>query len=209
MAHSGIRDVLVGADNISLAASANFVTDFDETCLIRYVGTEEEVTIWSDVEVICIGCFVSCPSVLSVRFEPGCKVSILGIYAFASCPVLHSICIPSSVETLSRSCFERCKALLNVSFEAGCHIATLGESAFMDCSALQSICIPSSIKTISTQCFFRCTNLTTLAFERGSGIVSLGHLLSHLASHFSRFLFHHQLKQSPRPVSDSAESFRR
>jgi hypothetical protein len=54
-----------------------------------------------------------------VRFECGCKLSRIEKYAFSSCSLLASICIPSSVEVLCEFCFNGCTALSSVNFESG------------------------------------------------------------------------------------------
>jgi hypothetical protein len=165
MMDSGLRSVTVDEDDEAFQCCGNFLVDFGAMALIRYFGTESEVSIASDIEAVAAGCFGRCESFWSVEFEADCRVSILGEFAFSDCSVLQSICVPSSVQKICDECFVGCTNLSNVTFESDSRLSILGESAFHRCSSLQSICIPSSINIISKSCFRGCSSLSNLAFE--------------------------------------------
>jgi hypothetical protein len=153
IAGSGIVNLVVVSGHQLFRVSGHFLLDFEEICLIRYFGVEQEVHIGADVATIGAGCFSLCRSLLTVKFGSGCQISNLSESAFAGCSSLASICIPSSIQTISKSCFADCTNLSNVTFEIGSRLTNLGESAFAGCSSLESICVPSSIETISRCCF--------------------------------------------------------
>jgi hypothetical protein len=54
-----------------------------------------------------------------VPFARRSRLSSLGSSAFALCPALSSICIPSSVPAIRPACFWRCESLAAVTFEPG------------------------------------------------------------------------------------------
>jgi hypothetical protein len=163
-----IKSVTVDEENRLFTFCDDFLIDLGEMWLVRYCGHEKDVVVGSDIGVTGIsgGCFRACPFLQSVTFESGCKVSILGGFAFAYCVSLESIWIPSSIETISNFCFSLCRRLSNVVFESGSRIAILDDSAFASCSSLELICIPSSIRSIRPDCFRDCEKLK-LVFEAG------------------------------------------
>jgi hypothetical protein len=55
MASSGIRSVTVDPGNEFFNVWDDFLVDFGETCLIRYLGDESEIVIGGDIEMISSG----------------------------------------------------------------------------------------------------------------------------------------------------------
>jgi hypothetical protein len=98
-------------------------------------------------------------------FATGSHLARLGELAFAGCPRLPSICLPSSVEAIPNSCFSGCHSLSQVTFEAGSKVSRLGEGAFSSCSSLQSICIPAAVEAIGSSCFNECNKLASIVLE--------------------------------------------
>jgi hypothetical protein len=139
IAGSGIGSVTVDPQNRSLTVLGGFLVDLHENCLIRYLGTESEVTIRRDVKAISAGCFRELDSIESVKFECGSDISRFSRSAFKDCGSLQPVCIPSSVEIIAKSCFRRCHRLSNVTFEPGSRISILGQCAFCNCTSLQSV----------------------------------------------------------------------
>jgi hypothetical protein len=156
MAGSSLSNVTVDENSRFFKVSGGFVVDFDGTSLAWHFGEAARVTISSEIVSISAGCFRSCGSLLSVRFETDCRVSTLGESALCYCFSIESICIPSPIETISAFCFRRCDRLSSLTFEPNSKISKLGESAFEDCSALQSIYIPASLEKIPKGCFKGC-----------------------------------------------------
>jgi hypothetical protein len=171
--NSGVRTVIVDAENRHFKVLGNFLVDYHESCLVRYLGRDGRVDISETFESISPGCFSRCSSLRSVIFALGSKVATLGERTFAGCFALQAICIPASVETISEFCFFWCENLRSLTFESGCRISRLGKSAFDACYSLQSICIPASIEEIPSSCFMSCA-FSTVAFESGCMIRSLG-----------------------------------
>jgi hypothetical protein len=126
LAGSELQTVIVKAKNQSFRVSDCFLVDFAAICLVRYFGHEMHVSISPGIETVSPGCFCHYDSVRSITFEPGCKISVFGEFAFERCSFLQSICIPSSIETISKSGFADCRNLVRLTFAAGCRIAVLG-----------------------------------------------------------------------------------
>jgi hypothetical protein len=105
MTPSGIKTVTVEGGDERLRVCGDFLVDFSENCLVRYIGDEPEVSIPTDIVAISAGCFSFCEEVLSVSIWTACTVSILEESAFHFRMSLQSICIPSSIDTISKSCF--------------------------------------------------------------------------------------------------------
>jgi hypothetical protein len=162
----GLTSVTVDPGSRFFRVCGEFVVDISGVRLVRYFGNEREVAIWRDVEEVSMACFNGCESISSVIFEPGCKVRRFGVFAFAGCSSLHSICIPASVETIERECFSRCWKLSDVTFESGCRVSSFGDGAFLEC-AIGSIRIPASVETMFTSCFRKCECLSTIYLENG------------------------------------------
>jgi hypothetical protein len=170
LAGSGIRSVTVDAGSQFFRTSGDLLVDFGETSLVRYFGTEAEVTVSREIEAISAECFSLCKSIVSVRFESGSKISMLGRSAFCLCDFQESIHIPSSIRAISESCFSDCSKLRNLVFEFDCNISNEGEFPFAHCRSLPSICIPSSFDVIPKACFAACTDRVTMTFESVSKI---------------------------------------
>jgi hypothetical protein len=60
VASSGIRRPDIDPGNRFLEISGDFVVGSSETCLVRYFGDFEEVTIWRTIKAISVGCFAEC-----------------------------------------------------------------------------------------------------------------------------------------------------
>jgi hypothetical protein len=96
LADCGRPTVVVDRANRFFRMAGDFLVDLKGVCLVRYFGSEREVTIPVDTEVIGVGCFGHCDSVKSVNFASDRRLLTLGESAFLDCPSLQSICIPAS-----------------------------------------------------------------------------------------------------------------
>lgn len=100
--------------------------------LVRYIGTDTNVTI---------------PS----------TVTYIGEEAFGYNTTITSVTIPSSVTSMGRSAFTSCTNLTTVNLTEG--LSEIGITAFKDCTNLNSITIPSSVTYIGNQAFVGCNGL--------------------------------------------------
>jgi hypothetical protein len=123
-----IRDVSVEEANRSLRMTGSFLLDFAGGSLIRSCGDAPEVAIPNAVEVLASYSFGPSDSLVSVAFEPVCRVSLIDSRAFYHCSSLASICVPSSVGILGKECF--CGRPSACDGQVGIPGKTLGDRSF-------------------------------------------------------------------------------
>ncbi len=101
--------------------------------LVRYLGTEEQIRIPKEVEIIGERCFfgnerlrtVSCPEgILEIREQ-----------AFAGCSALQSIALSDNLRRVEREAFAECKKLMKCNLPAS--LEYIGEYAFRRCFSLK------------------------------------------------------------------------
>ena len=84
-------------------------------------------------------------------------VQKIGAYAFAECPELMGVIIPTSITEIEDHAFENCSGLTNLTIPET--VTTVGSRAFAGCTSLTSIDIPASITTFGIWAFLNCDNL--------------------------------------------------
>lgn len=117
--------------------------------LLKYLGTENELTIPSGVTSIDSSAFNGCISLESITIPT--SVTTIGNSAFYGCTSLSNITIPASVITIGDSAFSGCTSLITINIPTS--ITSIGSSAFNGCSSLTSINIPNSVKSIGMDAF--------------------------------------------------------
>ena len=113
--------------------------------LLRYQGSETEITI--PVSVSCIG-----------------------NYAFCYCSSLTSVTIPDSVTSIGDDAFYRCRSLTSVVIGNG--VTNIGADAFYDCSSLTSVVIGNGVTSIGDYEFCSFRSLKSVVI--GNGVTSIG-----------------------------------
>jgi hypothetical protein len=146
--------------------------DLKHPYLLRYLGSESDVTIGAEIEKIDHSCFCFCYSICSVTFGSLLKLRSIEVLAFYDCRKLKAIDIPSSVTFLGHSCFSGCSRLRSVSFCSDSRLNCISDKAFPGCS-LQKIIIPSTVKTIGRLCFSSCKKLETVSLAVDSELVRI------------------------------------
>jgi hypothetical protein len=164
----------IAPGNRWLSMTGDFLTDFQGSSIKRYFGAEQEVRIANHIHKLGFGCFCHCPTVSSVIFESGSRLSRIKSFTFYNCSSLSSICIPSTIEMISSSAFSDCKSLATVTFESSSQLSRLGYRAFAFCTSLSSISIPSSVTTILPGCFILCL-LRSVTLESASQLFFIDH----------------------------------
>jgi hypothetical protein len=104
-AFSGVSEITIDEENPNFDVSGDFLMDFEWVTVVRYFGTDSNLTLNCEIEILGPGCFRTCAWIQSFAFESGSKLRRIEARAFADCEQLESICIPATVEILCGSCF--------------------------------------------------------------------------------------------------------
>lgn len=162
------------------------------------------ITLPASLQVIGIGAFYGCSSLVSCEFAKGSALKAIESYdklynaspsydffsAFGafSKTGLRSIVVPSSVTNLGAGTFSH-SMLEEIEFESEISLTTIksivedidnsGEppyydGLFSDCYNLRSIQIPKSVKEIMSSAFKNCTSLKDITFEAKSQLEIIG-----------------------------------
>ena len=109
-------DVYTSLDSPSKLSTDNngyiIYTDEEEKILVGYTGSENELTLPSDIMRIHSGAFYNCDSLISVIIPD--TVESIGLSAFEDCDALTSITIPNAVEVIEINTFYSCDTLTSV-----------------------------------------------------------------------------------------------
>ncbi len=124
------------------AVDTSSTSDFqmDQTSLVKYTGTSEDVSISGSVERIESGAFADNDSIRHVVI--GENVEVIASGAFSGCDELESVTIPDSVVTIESAAFSRCPSLREVMVGEG--LAELGNGAFAGDHSLETVQFSSS-----------------------------------------------------------------
>ncbi|MCR5234393.1 MAG: leucine-rich repeat domain-containing protein [Lachnospiraceae bacterium] len=135
-----ITSVLIVCMPASVSQASTKVGDFemDGDTLIRYTGTEENLTILNGVRNI-------------------------GKEAFAGNTSLKKVIIPDTVKNIDFAAFENCPELMQVVIPSG--VKSIGASAFSGCSNLRYINIPDKCEQIGSAAFAKCERLSEITVD--------------------------------------------
>lgn len=122
---------------VSEADAATSASDFkmEGSTLIKYKGTESNVSIPDTVEVI-------------------------GERAFENNLNVELVVVPNSVKRIEKYAFWGCENLDNVVLGKG--LTEVGDYAFTNCKALNHMSVPSNIRSIGIQAFADCVSMTDI-----------------------------------------------
>ena len=145
-----------GALSINGYVEDGFVyNDSTKTSVVRYIGTDTNVTIPNSVTTIGVAAFRNCTSLTSIIIPN--SVTSIGNSAFADCSSLNLITIPNSVTSIESNTFNGCSNLDSVTIPDS--VTAIGNSAFSSCTSLDSVIIPNSVTSIGNEAFNNCSNL--------------------------------------------------
>ncbi len=92
------------------------------------------------------------------------SITSIGNFAFAGCPYIHEINIPSSVTSIGEAAFADCYGIENIKIPNG--VTEIADSAFSGCDNLKTIELPDSLTSIGAFAFFWCEELTGIIIPR-------------------------------------------
>jgi hypothetical protein len=133
----------VGRGNPHFTVSGQSLMNFTRTRLIAYGSrSDSDVTIGATVEELGGGAFC-CLSIMEVTFAGTSRLREIGISAFAGCPRLKKIVLPSSVEVIRAHAFAGCACLEQVRFARGSRLQQIDWEVFFQCPFLEPVDVPS------------------------------------------------------------------
>jgi hypothetical protein len=124
-----VKSFTVSKENPFFVIEDSFLKSYDGKRLIWCMGSEYQVVVKKEVEVIGEKCFCY-GDLREVIFEKPSKVQRFERKAFFGCD-LRRMVIPASVEVIGEKCFSRCSSLCEVVYEG--QVATVAENAFSGC----------------------------------------------------------------------------
>jgi len=158
-----------GALSINGYVEDGFVyNDSTKTSVVRYIGTDTNVTIPNSVTSIGEYAFYNCSGLTSVTIPN--SVTSIGYYAFYGCSGLTYITIPNSVTSIGNAAFYGCSNLDSVTIPNS--VTTIGNFAFRNCTSLTSIIIPNSVTSIGNSTFADCSSLNLITIP--NSVTSIG-----------------------------------
>ena len=140
-----------------------------------YTGNATDITIPAhiggyEVQKIKANAFAGNRTLTSVVVSEG--ITSIEYGAFANCPGLMSVSLPSTLVTLGSASvysatgvFEGCKQLSKVTLAEGSSVASIGYGTFKNCINLASINIPKNYLTIYPYAFQACEALKTVVWK--------------------------------------------
>jgi hypothetical protein len=102
------NEISVDDGNNRFCVSDHFLLDIEGISVVRYFGSEANVTLHRGIKTLLAESFSDCNGLCSLSFEPGSKLTGIGARAFYSCVLLSSLHVPALVQVLGEECFYRC-----------------------------------------------------------------------------------------------------
>lgn len=149
----------------SEADAKTSASDFrmEGSTLVKYRGTEKNVTIPSTVETIGSGAFEDDTNVELVVVPN--SVKRIEAYAFWGCDNLDTIVLGTGLSEVADYAFTKCTGLEQISIPS--NVTSIGVQAFADCVNLTDISIPKETASIDESAFDGCSRVT-IHCEEGS-----------------------------------------
>lgn len=150
---------------VSEAGAESSASDFrmEGSTLVKYRGSDKNVTIPSTVEVIGRSAFEDNKNVELVVLSN--SVKRIDPYAFWGCDNLDTVVLGRGLSEVGDYAFTKCTGLEQMTLPA--NVTAVGIQAFGDCTNLRDISIPNETKSIHETAFDGCTQLT-IHCEEGS-----------------------------------------
>lgn len=128
--------------------------------LKKYIGTDSEVNIPSNLNITSIGerAFFRKSNITNVRMPAG--ITSIGNYAFSGCDNLKHITFSSTLATIGNYAFENCKSLEGVTLPDT--LTSIGSYVFSGCKKLERASLPENIKAIANFMFNKCESLVEI-----------------------------------------------
>jgi hypothetical protein len=124
--------------------------------LIKYLGTQIDVFIPSEVTAVGGNAFLNCDFVKTITFQS--EIEAIGAYAFAECTALETISDLNNLNTMGAYAFFNCSKLNELSLLGS--YTNIPSSIFEECESLTSLTLNQSYERIGIRAFKNCASLT-------------------------------------------------
>jgi hypothetical protein len=164
-ANSPIIEILVSPGNRNFKVNGKMLLSFNGNEIVRYFGTEGEVFVPKNVEVLRTSSFESCHHIQKVVFENESKLRTIGFSALGDCISLMGMAIPASVDAIEDEAFRGCHGLESCLIDENGTLVKIGKDAFSGCHCLESFSVPRGVEAIGQNSFKQCASLRQLKFQ--------------------------------------------
>ena len=123
----------------------------------------------------------------TLRLEDGLRS--IGKSAFAECPGLHFVTLPSTLTEIDDEAF-RDSGIKNIEIPA--NVTSLGEKAFYDCNRLESVNLSDSLSDLPASVFEKCISLVSV--NHTGKLLKIGSNAFQDCTNLENFVFGDQLK---------------
>jgi len=166
------------SETVPLTRDLETTGDFEinGTTLVKYTGSDSNVTIPESITIIGESAFSYCTSLEAVSIPSG--VVSIGRYAFESCANLKTVTLPSEMSSIAPYAFYCCSSLESITIPDG--ITRIEEGTFSNCINLGSIQLPEGLTEIGDKGFASCNSLSNI--ELPSGVTHIGNNAFELCS---------------------------
>ena len=131
--------------------------------LIRYIGSEERVTVPDGIEIIGERAFSKNETILKLILPS--SVKIIEEEAFSDCILLQRIILSDNINYIGESAFENCLKLLKIELPKDIHI--INKSTFSRCNSLVNVVLNENLKIIDDFAFYKCKNIKNININQG------------------------------------------
>ena len=144
-------------------------------CLIDYPGTEEIVTVPSQIngeKVIALeGTFLGNQTIREVILPEG--LLEIGDDAFDGCTRLQKVNFPSTLRRIGEAAFYYCEELTTDPILPD-GVREIGEAAFAYCNSITTAVIPGWVQAPGPEAFHHCQNLSRVTLKNGVRVLAEG-----------------------------------
>lgn len=162
------KQVIDDESKSKLTINNDGIVTYNDTLLVNYVGTKQEIVIPDNVTKINNYAFFNCYSLTDVKMSD--NVTNIGEGAFYSCISLRNVILSNKITNINKATFFNCKSLINVTIPNG--VTSIQERAFGWCEALTSITLPNTLRSIEQDAFFDCRRLVEVINKSGLNITT-------------------------------------
>jgi hypothetical protein len=133
LADTEFAHISVEEGNCHFSVSGDFLLDFEGRTVVRYFGSDADIVLNRDIEVLGTKSFSNSKSIASLTFESGSKLARIEPMTFRGCSSLESITIPQSIKEMRKD-WALGSSLRTITFESASSVRWMIETGRVDFS---------------------------------------------------------------------------